>query len=240
VLGYVAVGLVLKDAAIWGPWLIERWRNFSPRARAIRGAAGLALFTLLGVILREFSSDLFARFSREEGIWEPVSLTIFVGSALLLLRTADTLAEAPRRHVRLVASGFVILSLEEVDYLGIFGAIIGRIEGIYTGSLHDMIRLAEAGLIGVGTFAVSATITIVVTMILTRRGYLQPSRIWSMMGSWQGIWLMAGMGFLMLAAAQEASIFGVNFALPNPEEFIESIGGLCLGIFTLEIASTEA
>lgn len=36
---------------------------------------------------------------------------------------------------------FALAVLEECDYLGMFGGIIGRIHGVYVGSLHDLVGL---------------------------------------------------------------------------------------------------
>jgi hypothetical protein len=134
-----------------------------------------------------------------------------------------------------VGVGFVFLTLEEIDYLGIFGGAIGRIDGIYVGSLHDLLQLAKAELLPEALAAAGAVAALVGIGYLWRTGYLQPARVVRVATSVQGVWLACAVAFQALAAAEEVGLLGVSFGSPSPEELIEMLGALCMAGFTLEV-----
>jgi hypothetical protein len=134
-----------------------------------------------------------------------------------------------------VGAGFVFLTLEEVDYLGIFGGAIGRIDGVYVGSLHDLLQLAKAELLPEALAAAGAVAALVGIGYLWRTGYLQPARLVRVATSVQGLWLACAVAFQALAAAEEVGLLGVSFGAPSPEELIEMLGALCMAGFTLEV-----
>lgn len=108
---------------------------------------------------------------REWGLVEPLQAALYLTTAwvawqIAVLRQARA---AEHRPYRLVAAVCGLLMLDEIDYLGIFGGALGRIGGVYVGSLHDLVNLAThypvvwAGLGAVGLAALAT---------LRRRGYL--------------------------------------------------------------------
>ena len=103
---------------------------------------------------------------KEFGPIEPVTVGVHLAAAWVAMETARRRRERgmPWRPFRLVAAAFVVLSLEEVDYFGIPGAIVGgRIGRVYVGSLHDLLNLATwypvvlpvLGLVAVGAVVVA-------------------------------------------------------------------------------------
>lgn len=240
-LSYLVLILFLRAGPAWKPTVTAWWAARSPAARVAGGLALMLVVGLAGLLLREVSPDTFARFSREEGLWEPLTLVLYVGSASLLLRPLGEPDEASRRHLLLLGGVFVLFTLEEIDYFGIFGGIIGRVDGIYVGSLHDLIQLWKANLLPVPVVILLGAGSVAALAWLLSRGYVQPRRLLGIPCSSQAVWLTLGVGFLLLAAAEEAAIAGVSFGLPTPEELIELLGAIALSGFALEAhAATES
>jgi hypothetical protein len=233
-LAYGAITLALCDPGRSGTRRRVWWMRRPQRVRTDLALAGIAAVGGLGFALREFAPVVFVRFSREDGVWEPLTLFAFLLSARLLLFAAAGSADAGRqRHLRLLAAGFAVLALEEVDYFGIFGGLLGRIEGIYVGGLHDGIRLYTKGLLPAPAMAIGVGVVGILAWILHRGGYLQPRRLLAMIASRQGIWLGVGFGLLSAAAIQEAAPVR-PFASPSPEELLELLGALALVAFARE------
>jgi hypothetical protein len=102
----------------------------------------LGLMALLRVIA--WLSPLYAwSLSREWGLLEPFSLGLY----WLALWVTVSWARWRRgqghefKPYQALAVLFGLAVLEECDYLGIFGGVIGRIQGVYVGSPHDLITL---------------------------------------------------------------------------------------------------
>jgi hypothetical protein len=236
VLGYLTVVLAVRAASAWGPRITAWWPREAALVRWRQTMATLVVVAGVGWLLRAGLPETFARFSREEGAWEPITLLCYAVAALLLLRRARDVSEPSLgRHLRLVGAGFVFLTLEEIDYLGIFGGAIGRIDGIYVGSLHDLLQLAKADLLPEALAAAGAAAALVGIGYLWRTGYLQPARLVRVATSVQGLWLACVVAFQALAAAEEVGLLGVSFGPPSPEELIEMLGALCTAGFTLEV-----
>lgn len=234
-LGYTAVFLMARGVGVWETPVTSWWSARPAGSRWLRGMATLAAIGVTGMLFREAVPETFARFSREEGVWEPVTLLAYAGSALLLYRASRRTQEADRRHLVLAAGGFALLVLEEIDYLGIFGGMIGRIDGIYVGSLHDLVGLGKAGLLPSIVAAMIGAAALVVVWRLFSAGYVQPRRLLAGARSMQGVWLLTGGAFLILALVEEAGLFGVHFGPPSPEELLEMLGALCLAAFALQL-----
>jgi hypothetical protein len=233
-LAYGTVALGMWNVRRWGPPLAAWWSALGPRARAARVLASVGIVGAFGGTLRAAAPQVFARFSREEGVWEPLTLLAFLASASLLLLVAARAAEdGAQRHLRLLGAGFVLLALEEVDYFGLFGGLMGRIEGTYAGALHDVIRLWSKGLLTRPAIAVGVASVAIGSWVLHRSGYLQPHTLVAMIRSWQGIWLAAGFGLLSASAVQETARVR-PFASPSPEELFELLGAICLVAFAFE------
>src|SRR5690606_7084028 len=139
---YAAVILAALEVHSQAPTVARVWGGLPSSRRALLGG-GLAVGVLtLGLDVRGRAPELFARWSGEEGIWEPLTLAAYLSACLVLFAGARSRSSAERRQLHLFAIGFLILALEEIDYFGIFGAFLGRVNGIYVGSPHDLIGLA--------------------------------------------------------------------------------------------------
>lgn len=230
--GYGAVVLGLVEVARLRPTLRAAWRRVS-RARR-RTLAGALVFSVLALTvgLRALAPDLFARFSGEEGLWEPLSVFLYLGCAVLLFGAAAGARE--RKHWRLVAVAYALLGLEEIDYFGIFGGLIGRVQGVYVGSLHDFAHLAAEGLLGALAWLAIGAVALALHVVLFRTGYLQPRAIASMLASVDVLWAVAGLGLLGYAALVEIPPFGWRGGGPTPEEALELAGAASLVLFGLQ------
>lgn len=234
-LGHLAVLLAAVEVRAHAPM----WVRYAGRLRTSRRvllSVGAALGTLaLGLSLRSVVPELFARWSREEGIWEPLTLVAYLSSALLLLAAARVRPGQERRHLRLFAAGYGLLILEEVDYLGIFGGLIGRVEGVYLGSPHDLITLAVNGLLAPWMVFVAVAVSVLGAGLLVHSGYLQPARFARTVFAWRGLWLLAYLLFVLLAQVEDTGLFYL-FGQPRMEELLELVGSLFLLGFAVDLA----
>lgn len=235
--GYLAVAFLAVEFGRRRSSLAAWWATRS-RGRQWAAGLGLALATLgLVLAVRSLSPSLFARFSREEGLWEPATLLCYLGSAILLLGTAGGLVGAERRHWRLIAALYVLMGLEEIDYFGIFGGMIGRVHGMYAGSLHDLILLAVEGALSPTAWVLVAGLFLLVLVLLRWTGYLQPRAIVAMIGSFDFLWIIIGLWFLLAAAAAEAGVFELAARPPTLEEGLELAGAICFFCYALAVAA---
>ena len=51
------------------------------------------------------------------------------------------------------------------------------------------------------------------------------------------VWFVAGFACLWIAASEEAHLFGWFAREPTPEEAVELVGALCLGLYALELVA---
>lgn len=179
----------------------------------------------------------FGRLSRENGLWESMSLVLYWTAAMLHWRESRGAEPAGRRAWLAVIAFYVLMGFEEIDYFGIFGGIIGRIDGIYAGSLHDLIMLVKRGVLQPVVLAGLAMLAVVALAILWRKGILVPSLFLKLAARREIAWLLAGLALLFTAAAEEARILGWVAAPPTPEEAVELAGALCLAVYALELAA---
>ena len=235
VLGYLAVILAVRSFGSWAPLLTAWWGRRPGVVRWLQAMAVLAATAAFGFGVRSVSTDVFGRFSREEGVWEPINLLAYVASAILLFRAAKGLDERAGRHAKLIGGCFVFLTLEEIDYFGIFGGIIGRVDGHYVGTLHDVIMLVRDSLLPTPIAIALVSTVLLLFAWLAVKGFVQPDRLLRVATSSQLLWLASGFVFLFVAASEEAALFGVRFGHPSPEEMIEMLGGLSLAGFALSV-----
>ncbi len=231
--GYAATGLLLL--AFWErrAETAEFWA-----ARSAASRRGLALCAAGGVLvgalaLRAVAPETYLRFGDESGLFEPLTLGCYLAAALQLLATSGTLAEAPRKHQQLLAGGFALLSLEEVDYFGIFGGIFGKPGGVYAGALHDVIALATEGVLGPVAIALLGSGAAVVALALWRLGYLQPRALRLQFRAPEMGWLWLGGGLLFAAAALDAHWIN-GLGRPSLEEPLELAGAGMLLVYGFE------
>lgn len=214
-----------------------RWAGLRSSTRWLLGLGSAALLLTFALALRAVAPDLSDRFSSEPGPWETITTACYACGLVLVWRIASTVEGGARGHLRLVAGGFALLVLEETDYAGVLGGLVGRVDGVYVGSLHDLINLAAEGalhpLVGVGVAAAMP----VVAVALWRAGYARPRLIGRTILSADGAWLALGFLILVIAGLGEAGMLGASFAGHSPEEAIEMAGGVCIAVFALQVAA---
>lgn len=227
-----SVGLVRA-----APRIVAWWRE--RRGPAGRTAAALlAAATLLAALaVRAGWPDTFFRLSLEDGLWEMLTLLAYGFGFALAWDLGEGWPRAERRARRTVAAGFLLLALEEVDYFGLFGGVLGRIDGVYTGSLHDVVRLVAEGVMGPWALAAFVAGIGLVVVVLWRSGWLAPRRTAALVAGPELAWALAGLAILAVAASEEAHLFGWVAEPPTPEEAIELAGGVCLAVWSLELAA---
>jgi hypothetical protein len=238
--GYAAVAFLVIEAVRQRRRLAAAWSEVTPGARWTRGLGAALALLALAVVLRVTSPPLYVRFSAEAGLWEPLTLFCYLAAAVLVGGVSGEVGGAPRKHWRFIAGLYVLMALEEVDYFGAFGGMIGRIEGVYVGSLHDLILLAVDGLLSAGAWAAIAAASGAVLLGLWWLGYLQPRALLRLVFSRDFLWIGVGLLFLFAAAAVEARLLGWASREPTFEEAIEMAGGICFFCFALQIAATRA
>jgi len=237
VIGYGTVVLLMLQVWLGSARIREWWRSIG-RSQRWSGVLAVVLFTLVGgLVMRETAPELFRRFSRENGLWEPLCLLIYWGGALLLYRHVRGFELSERKPWLLVVGIYALLGLEEVDYFGIFGGLIGRIDGVYTGSLHDLIRLVSERVLSQNGIAIVAVVLLIVAVVFWRAGYLDFAFVRRSLAQPEAVWLVLGFAILGVAASQEAQFFGWVLERPRPEEVIELAGAVCLGVYALELTA---
>ena len=229
----LAVEVRHRATALIAGW--RRWASPGRRALVVALAPAVVAFALA---FRAIATPLFGRFSREEGLWEPLTLVCFLAGAIFLWRASAVLDRDGRKPWQLLAAFYVWLAAEELDYFGIFGELIHYVRGEYAGALHDVIRLTAVGIMGPAAWAVLLAVLTVLALVLWRSGYLRPSWIAERITDPRLGWAVAGFAFLWSAAAEEAHLFGWTMAVPTPEEAIELAGALLLAVYALEEAAT--
>lgn len=235
VLSGLAVVLAGLEARRMAVSVAGTWGQISTTARWVVGAASVAGTLTLALFIRAWNPDLFARFSGEDGVWEPLTLAFYFCSFFLIWRIARLFQGSTRLHLRLIAVCYGILTLEEMDYASVFGGIIGRVDGVYVGALHDLINLAADGHVSRVGMLILAAVGVTVLLVLHRFGQVRMSlrTLWSL----DSLWLVLGFGLLVAAAFEDTlratSVFGRHL----PEEAMEMVGGLCIGLFALQIAA---
>jgi hypothetical protein len=237
--GYGAVALLLREAWREAGRIRAWWSEMGRGRRSALGALAV-LATLLGTLaMRAWAPGPFGKFSRENGLWEPLCLLLYWGSAVVIHRTIPKPADggAGRRPWLAVAGAYAFLGFEEIDWFSVFGGLIGRVQGVYAGSLHDVIRLVAEGVLSPFGLAVVALVLALVAILLWRTGWIDPLLLGRLARSREFGWFVTGFAFLWIAASEEAHLFGWIARPPTSEEAIELVGALCLGLYALELAA---
>jgi hypothetical protein len=234
VAGFLAAAVARRAGAI-----LAWWGRAGAGPRALAAILPLAALAL-AFLFRAAAMERYARFQREEGVFETLTLAAYLAGAILLWRASAAAPAGERKPWRLLAALYVWLALEEVDYFSLFGGMIGRIRGEYAGSLHDVIRLTALGIMGARAWAVLAAVALVAILLLWRRGYLAPRWILARAADPRLAWAAAGLAFLAAALTEEAHFFGWTFAVPTPEEPVELTGAIYLAVYALEEAAGPA
>lgn len=235
-LAAIATILAALEVRAHAPAIARFWGELPGSARALLGTGVGMGILVLALAMRWPAPELFERWSRPEGIWESLTLVAYISATLLLRAAARERAKHDRRHLHLFALGYVLLILEELDYFGIFGGIIGRVNGVYVGSPHDLIGLAVDGLLPLWAVGAAVVAVTVAVASLLRSGHLQPVRFARTIFSRSGLWLLAGAAFLGVAQLED---LGIVYWLGQPriEELLELVGAIFLLAFAADLAA---
>jgi hypothetical protein len=126
--------------------------------------------------------------------------------------------------------------MEEIDYLGIFGGIVGRVNGVYVGAPHDLVHLAVKGHVGPGLAVILVSVAVAVGLVLWKTGILQPRRLADTFLHRRGLWVLGGAILFGLAQLEDTGLL-LLLGPPNIEELLELAGSLLWLAFALEVAS---
>lgn len=234
--GYLGVALVALETRRDAPALLAVWRRHPPGGRAAAGLAAAVAALAAGLAVREAAPGLFERAAREEGLLEPLTLLCYLAGGVLLLAARPPADGPRRRHLTLLAGICFLFGLEEVDYFGAFGSLIGRVDGHYVGALHDVIGLLAGGSLSSAAAVGLAAGGAVTFGWLWRAGWLDWGEMAATLHGAVAPAAVLGVALLLLATLVEA---GWTRPPPSPEEAIELAGGICLGLAALERAARE-
>jgi hypothetical protein len=233
-LAYAAVVLAALELRGSAVPLAQRWHSQTAAVRVLLACGAILWLLALGLAMRALVPALYVRWAAEEGVFEPLTLFAYISGGLIVLAAARLHAAAEQRHLRLVGAGFLLLAIEEIDYFGVFGGIIGRIDGVYVGSPHDLINLWSEGLLSVSVGVALAGVALAIAGTLWWRGYLQPLRLLRMLRSPATLWLLAAAVFIGLGAMDDLGLRLLGE--PSVEELFEVVGSIFVLAFGLEVA----
>lgn len=196
-----------NTVTVYGGVLLLTAATYVSRARLLGRLATLSagrlrvLMLLALVVLAGLHLALYAMapgylraVSREWGLVEPLTWFCYVGAAMVGSEHARQRQAAGQAHQPywLLAACYLVLGLEECDWLGLFGGLIGRVHGVYVGSLHDLINLLYqsdnrvGGILalvgGSAGVVVLLSVTGYITMRFVRREVLSPSTLLIFLG----------------------------------------------------------
>jgi len=125
-------------------WLtaVAGWTPARRRAMlTVTTVAPLVMLAVIGLLWPRYARALM----REWGLIEPFQAMLYLTAAWIAARHAALLGSpaADSRPYRLLAFMCVILAIEEMDWFGIPGALLGRLgpAHVYVGSAHDLLKL---------------------------------------------------------------------------------------------------
>jgi hypothetical protein len=206
-------------------------------ARPLRLGLAIALGAVLPVLAVGAVGGRWPAYAhalcKEWGLIEPATVGVHLAAAWVAWETARRRRERgmPWRPFRLVAAAFVVLSMEEVDYFGIPGAIVGgRIGRVYVGSLHDLLNLATWYPV---VLPVLGLIALLAVAVAWRAAGLSLGFLWTE-ARHVSSWVMVS-GLLVIAAAEVVDITSdvpaglEQLYRADVEEPLELGGALLLG-----------
>jgi hypothetical protein len=233
ILSHAAVGLLALGCFLERHRWLEAAARWSPiRAVLILSLVGASVLAALEVLAR--MSPAYVRLLLwESGPVEPLTVAWYLISAWIAAVHAEFLRSrgAEYRPYRLVVVACIMLALEELDYFGIFGNLLGRIEGTYIGAPHDLLKLVPAhpalgvALAGLGVGG---------AVVLRRWGFLTAAFIRrEALDLTSGPIYLAGV-FLVIAQLDDLHSPSVGvfrkFLTYRVEEPLELLGALWLGL----------
>ncbi len=214
------------------------WRGWGTKTRVLVGAGGTALAFAASMVLRWITPETFHRWSQPEGVFEPITMLVYLVAAMVLHHESRALDPARLRHFRFLALGFVLLFLEEIDYFSVFGGLIGRINGVYLGSIHDLVNVALHGHFTLWMGILGSAVLVGVLWGFIATGYLQPRRLARTLVSPAGGWFLAGAVVILLAQIEDVGLF-YFFGEPDTEELLEMAASWLWFCFALEVVRRE-
>jgi hypothetical protein len=165
IVSHAGMLLLLAGVLPHGPAGLAAVRAWPP-ARRGRVLAAAIVAPLAGLGLIWLAWPAYGRaLTREWGLVEPAEAGLFLISAWIAGKHAALLGPraADYRPYRFVSLFCVMLAMEDMDWFGVLGPVIGRVgaANVYVGSSHDLLKvawhyhwfavpLALAGLLGLG------------------------------------------------------------------------------------------
>ncbi|MGI8782879.1 MAG: hypothetical protein ACR2L2_04405 [Acidobacteriota bacterium] len=207
----------------WWQW---RQPSLPPRLLGVGDwAPFLAIQTVLIAAVYITAPAVLQEFCREAGPIETSSVLCFGLGALACWRSA-----------RIVAIAMLWLLLEEIDYFGIFGAWLGRTDGVYTGALHDLLALwrVRPGV----TLLILAAVLLVLGLVtwIGRRPLARSIDRLLRLPRFRlvVVWASLGVAFLLAGSWQELSSTTTAAGAQFPEEYLELLGAECFLVVALQ------
>lgn len=180
---------------------VDWFAAFRPRDQYLLAFAAPLVAAFLLIALHTAAPAYVKSLAREYGLIEPFTFALYwlaTWSTLSWMRwrRARDMEHKPYQALTVVCA---ILLLEECDYLGIFGGIIGRIEGVYVGTLHDLVTLWYRT--GANPLWAACAIVVIVAagIWLWRRGYGSRNFVRNEGWSMTSLPLIYGVALLVLA-----------------------------------------
>lgn len=238
-LGYGAAFLLAWEVARPPSRIMFWWFGLGRAAQRFIVWSVAAGVLALAALLRSVSLERYERFTAPVGLFEPLTLLVYLAGAATLLRAAAG-AAGPRRATLAAAGGVLAaFALEELDYFSILGGLIGRVNGVYVGALHDLLTLAwkTGGMVGLA--AMSAGALAVALLAAGRLGLLRRVVLRTLLARPRLVLLVAAAGCLVGAQVMDAGMLA-GLTPPTFEEPFELAGSVFLGGYALDLAVTDA
>ncbi len=221
-------------------WVLRAWLSRGVNTRILLTLLCLLIVVAVGCAFYMSAYDIFLRFSKEYGVWEPLSTSLYLASAILLFHSARVQTDAlRRRHLIFVTSLYVFLVLEEVDYLGLSGGFIQRFDGVYVGAVHDIVELWDHDLLSPTVITILFVLTIAILAALWRLRYLQPGELLQSLRYPRLLFAIAGSVLIVLALSIEISLIPWMHRIRRAEELVELTGAICLAAMAIDLAAEE-
>lgn len=221
-------------------WVLRAWFSRGVNARLLLTLLCLLIVVAVGSAFYVSAYEISLRFSMEWGVWEPLSTFLYLASAILLSHSARVETDAlRRRHLIFMTSLYVFLVLEEVNYLELFGGFLPRIDGVYVGSVHDIVDLWAHDLLSPTVITVLFVLPIAILAALWRLRYLQPGALLQSLRYPRLLFAIAGSALIVQALSLEVGFIAWGQGMQESEELVELTGAICLAAFAIDLAAEQ-
>ena len=235
---FIYINFLLLSSAVFidRHTLLRKLVNSNPARRATMFIAALSALFSLFFFLYIMAPAYLQSISREHGLVEPLNIFLYFIIAITGTEHFKAIREKNLnyRPYKLLAIIYTALMFEECDWLGIFGAVFGRIDGVYLGAIHDIANLLYKNQHRniIGFFIVIVIITLLIT--LWRKRYLTADFLKRELADFSTIYIY--IWFILNVLAGIYDIDGnllIKFNVPGfPEEALELSGTFFLFIAT--------